>query len=119
MSTQSQELATADDQSREVSTETRPIDVFKAQLDKALPMILPLLPAHITGDKFKSMVVTTVAFNPKLQGCTMPSLLRSVAELAELGLSSNPTMKEADILPASGTTSFARTKPNRAHASAD
>lgn len=96
---QSQEVATQDDAGREVSTETRPIDVFKAQLEKALPMILPLLPAHITGDKFKSMVVTTVAFNPKLQGCTMPSLLRSVAELAELGLSSNPTMKEADILP--------------------
>lgn len=77
----------------------RPIDVFKRQLKKSAAMIMPLLPAHLTEEKFTSMVVTAVAFNPKLQNCSMPSLLRAVAEAAELGLSLNRNLKEADILP--------------------
>lgn len=77
----------------------RPIDKFKSQLDQALPTISAMLPAHVTMAQFKARVITTVAYNPKLLECTPQSLLRACAELAGLGLDSNPKMKEADILP--------------------
>lgn len=79
--------------------EPRVIDTFRANLDKAAAVIMPLLPAHVTAEKFKSMVITTIAYNPKLQECTPTSLLRATADAAELGLSLNPNMKECDILP--------------------
>lgn len=80
-------------------TQNRPIDIFRAQLDRAASTIMPLLPKHISQEKFTSSVITTVAYNPKLQECTPVSLLRAVATAAELGLSLNPVMKECDILP--------------------
>jgi len=79
--------------------QNRPIDIFRAQLDRAASTIMPLLPKHISQEKFTSQVITTVAYNPKLQECTPTSLLRAVATAAELGLSLNPVMKECDILP--------------------
>jgi recombination protein RecT len=77
----------------------RPIDLFKASLDKAAPTIMKMLPRHVSREKFQAMVVTTVAYNEKLLECVPSSLLRATAEAAELGLSLNPSLKEADILP--------------------
>lgn len=77
----------------------RPIDVFKQNLELAAPTIMHMVPAHIGMDKFKAMMVTSVAYNPKLLECTTNSLLRATAEAAELGLSLNPSLREADILP--------------------
>lgn len=88
-----------DNQAIQEVREPRAIDIFKAQFEKAAATIIPLLPAHITEERFKSMVITTIAYNPKLQKCSPTSLLRAVADLAELGLSTNPNLKEADILP--------------------
>ncbi len=97
----SQSVATTDNNAKPPSTQEneRFIDVFKHKLDVASEMIMPLLPAHLTPEKFKSMVITTVAFDPKLQACSIPSLLRAVADAAELGLSLNKNMQECDILP--------------------
>jgi recombination protein RecT len=84
-------------------SESRPIDLFKASLDRAAPMILNMLPAHMRNEagreKFIAMVVTAVAYSDKLLTCTPHSLLRATAEAAELGLSLNQALKEADILP--------------------
>ena len=77
----------------------RPIDTFRHQVELALPTIRHMIPAHITPDKFKAMLVTAVANNQKLLECTSASLLKAAAEAAELGLSLNPSLKEADILP--------------------
>ncbi len=79
-------------------TTTRPIDLFKRQLELAAPTIMKMVPAHMSHDKFQAMVVTAVAYNSDLLECTTASLLRATAQAAELGLSLNPSLKEADIL---------------------
>lgn len=77
----------------------KPIEAFKSQLTLALPTLRHMIPSHISVEKFQSMMVTSVAFNHDLLECTTPSLLRATAQAAELGLSLNPSLKEADILP--------------------
>lgn len=76
----------------------RPIDLFKASLERAAPTIMKMLPAHVPAEKFKAMVVSAIAYDEKLLECSTHSLLRATAEAAELGLSLNKALKEADIL---------------------
>jgi phage RecT family recombinase len=90
----------------------RPIDLFKESLERAAPTIMKMLPAHIPAEKFKAMIITAVAYDPKLLECETHSLLRATAEAAELGLSLNKALKEADILPAwSPNGSVAQMRP--------
>ncbi len=85
--------------SRPTQVATRPIDTFRAQVKLALPTVMRMLPQHVTPEMFESRVVTCVANNPKLLECTSDSLLKACAEAAELGLSLNPQLGEAWILP--------------------
>lgn len=75
-----------------------PIDSFKKELKLMEPNFRPLLPSSIKPEKFEALVVSAVTGNPKLLECTRESLWKSCAQGAELGLSLNPTMGEADIL---------------------
>lgn len=72
---------------------------FKGELELRRPMLEPILPAHVTFDKFVSMVGSAVMSNPELLKCTRQSLLKASMEAAELGLSLNPALKEGDVLP--------------------
>ena len=93
-------------------TALSPVDNFKRELELASPMILKLVPAHVSPEKFKAMVVMAVSNNPKLMECTPASLLRATADSAELGLSLNPNLKECDILPVWGPNgSVAQCRP--------
>jgi len=95
-----QSTAVATQQSQQVTTaDERPIKVFEAKLDLAMPTIRPLIPSHVPIERFKSMIITAVAYDEKLLKCTPNSLLRATVEAAELGLSLNKALKEGDILP--------------------
>lgn len=60
---------------------------------------VPLLPPHVTFDKFEASVRAAITKDPELvTKCIPATLFRAAAEAAELGLSLNPTLKEADIL---------------------
>ena len=80
-------------------TAIRPIDSFKNELKLMEPNFKPLLPEHVPVEKFKAMVIAAVGGNPELLKCTRASLWKACVQGAELGLSLNPTMGEADILP--------------------
>ena len=82
-----------------MTTALRPIDQFKTELKLMEPNFTPLLPANVSVDKFKAMVIAAVGGNPDLLKCTRASLWKACVQGAELGLSLNPTMGEADILP--------------------
>lgn len=82
-----------------MSNALRPIDSFKNELKLMEPNFKPLLPEHVPVEKFKAMVIAAVGGNPKLLECTRASLWKACVQGAELGLSLNPTMGEADILP--------------------
>lgn len=77
----------------------RPIDRFKHQLKLAAPLIRHMVPDHISFEKAEATIVVAVSNNEKLLQCTPQSLLRAAVESLELGLSLNPSLKEADILP--------------------
>jgi len=85
-------------QTQAVAT-TRPIDAFKAELGLRDSMIMAMLPPSVPLAKFKTAVIAAVGGNPKLLECTRPSLMKACIEASELGLSLNPQLAEADILP--------------------
>ena len=76
-----------------------PIDTFKKELKLMEPNFRPLLPKNVKPEKFEALVIAAVSGNPKLLECSRESLWRACVQGAELGLSLNPTMGEADILP--------------------
>ena len=75
------------------------INHFKEQLELRRGPIQALLPPHLGWDKFRAIVITALGSNPRLMECTPSSLMKAVNDSAELGLSVNPAMREADIIP--------------------
>lgn len=59
----------------------------------------PLLPPHVSFEKFQASVRAAIVKDPELvTKCIPATLFRAAAEAAELGLSLAPTLREADIL---------------------
>jgi recombination protein RecT len=82
-----------------MSTAIAPIETFRQELRLQESNFRPLLPSSINPDKFQAIVIAAVSGNPKLLDCTRESLWKACIQGAELGLSLNPTLGEADILP--------------------
>lgn len=76
----------------------KPIDQFRQELIARRPMLASMLPSNIRPEKFESTVIAAIGANPKLLECSRASLMKASIEAAELGLSLNPALKEADIL---------------------
>ena len=76
----------------------KPMDRFKQELAMRESHLRSLLPQAMTVDKFQGIVVAAVADNMDLLECDRGSLLKACLSAAELGLSLNKNMGEADIL---------------------
>jgi recombination protein RecT len=76
----------------------KPMDRFKQELAMREGHLRSLLPQAMTVDKFQAIVVAAVADNMDLLDCDRGSLLKACLSAAELGLSLNKSMGEADIL---------------------
>ena len=76
----------------------KPMDRFKQELAMRESHLRSLLPQAMTVDKFQGIVVAAVADNMDLLDCDRASLLKACLSAAELGLSLNKNMGEADIL---------------------
>jgi recombination protein RecT len=76
----------------------KPMDRFKQELAMREGHLRSLLPQAMTVDKFQGIVVAAVADNMALLDCDRGSLLKACLSAAELGLSLNKSMGEADIL---------------------
>jgi recombination protein RecT len=76
----------------------KPMDRFKQELSMREGHLRSLLPQAMTVDKFQAIVVAAVADNMDLLDCDRGSLLKACLSAAELGLSLNKNMAEADIL---------------------
>jgi recombination protein RecT len=74
------------------------MDRFKQELAMRESHLRSLLPQAMTVDKFQGIVVAAVADNMDLLDCDRGSLLKACLSAAELGLSLNKNMGEADIL---------------------
>lgn len=83
--------------SNQVAT-VKPIDRFKQELGLREAMLKDLLPKGMAVSKFQAIVVAAVADNMDLLDCDRGSLIKSCLQAAELGLSLNKSMAEADIL---------------------
>lgn len=75
-----------------------PIDVFRQELTVRAPHFRPLLPAHVSFEKFSAVVIAAVSSKPNLLKGPRPALFKACRDAAELGLSLNPVLGEGDIL---------------------
>jgi recombination protein RecT len=55
-------------------------------LEKMKPQIEKALPKHMTADRLARVMFTVIRTNPKLLGCSMPSLLGCFMQAAQLGV---------------------------------
>lgn len=80
------------------STAVQPFVQFKDEFERAFPTMTSMLPAHVKPEKFKAIVIAAVTSNPDLLTVDRRSLFKACRDAAELGLSLNPALGEADIL---------------------
>lgn len=80
----------------------KPIDRFKQELTLRNEHIKALLPKSMSYEKFQGIVISAVADNMSLLDCDRGSLIKACLTAAELGLSLNRAMGEADILASYG-----------------
>ena len=87
-------------------TAVAPFQQFKSEIQAAAPSLSKLLPAHISIEKFQQIVLGAVTANPKLLEANRMSLFRACRDAAEIGLSLNPALRQADILVRKGMAQF-------------
>ena len=80
------------------STAVATFSGFKQEFEAAWPQLSKLLPAHVKPEKFQVIVMGVVTNNPDLLTVDRRSLFKACRDAAELGLSLNPALGEADIL---------------------
>lgn len=61
--------------------------------------IADVLPKHLTPEKLTKLVCAAVSRQPLLAQCTMPSLLKQLMILSELGLNPSGALGEAYLIP--------------------
>lgn len=69
-----------------VTMQRRPIDVFRAQLDTQTDQLAAMLPAHVSVEKFKRVVLTGVANAPEILDADRRSLFLACSRAAADGL---------------------------------
>lgn len=79
-----------------------PIQGFELSLSKM--EFAPVLPSHISEDKFKQVVVTAMQKNPNLLSLNRGSLFNACKECAQDGLL--PDGREAALVPFGGTVKY-------------
>jgi phage RecT family recombinase len=75
------------------------INPIKALLTKHSGQIKSLIPANIPADKLVKMAINILQRTPALQQCSSASILNAVVSMAALGLSPDPLLGQAFILP--------------------
>lgn len=70
------------------------------------PQIRKALPSVITPERFTRIVLTALSSNPKLQACTVPSLLGAMMQAAQLGVEPNTPLGQAYLIPYGGVCQF-------------
>lgn len=68
------------------NTPASPATTIAAYLQKMGPEIEKALPKHMDADRLARIALTTIRTNPKLMECSLPSLMGSVMQAAQLGL---------------------------------
>lgn len=75
------------------------IKTFRATLEQLKPQLAMALPRHISAAKMMRVVMTTVQRTPKLLDCQESSILGAVLQCSQMGLSPDPLMGEAHLVP--------------------
>lgn len=66
--------------------DNKPIKTIADYINRMKGEIAKALPKHITADRLARVALTTIRMNPKLQECSVESLLAGIMQAAQLGL---------------------------------
>lgn len=92
---------------RELTTsQPKPIDAFRHQLDKMAVEFDKVLPPHMTPDKLMRTVITSVQNNPKLLDADRNTLFSSIMTGAALGLELDGVTGQGYLVPFKGRVTF-------------
>ncbi len=83
----------------EPKTQLKPIDRFRADLEKHKDTILGAAPQGMDTKRFLELAARTCIGNPQLLDCTPRSLFTAVAEAAALGLDLDGILGHAYLIP--------------------
>lgn len=75
------------------------IVTIRSLLDRYKPELLRILPKELTPDLLARQVMTAIQKNPTIGECTPISVIGSVVECAQLGLSFDGTLGHAALVP--------------------
>jgi recombination protein RecT len=76
-----------------------PQQMLKGALEKAKPEIVKVLPPQLPVDRLFKVVLGATGRNESILKCTIPSILKSVLQAAELGLEIGGQLGEAYLVP--------------------
>lgn len=68
-------------------------------LQRMQPEIERALPRHVDADRMARIALTALRATPKLQRCTVPSLLGCILSAAQLGLEPNTPLQHCYLIP--------------------
>ena len=81
------------------TAEQTPQQKLLAALEVARPSIEKVLPAHLTANRLFKVISSATSRNPKLLNCTIPSIVKSVMQAAELGLEIGGLLGHVYLVP--------------------
>jgi recombination protein RecT len=96
---QQTELTPVEKRKQELAVQNQKFETVKVLLDKYKPSIVQALPKHLTADRIMRVFLTSVSKTPALLDCTQHSLMSSILTTSQLGLSVDPLLGEAYLIP--------------------
>jgi recombination protein RecT len=75
------------------------LDHYVAEIRRSEPQFALALPAHVTPERFTRVAVTVLRNDPKLQACSLPSILSGLMQSAQLGVEIGGVRQQAYLVP--------------------
>lgn len=82
------------------------VATFRHLFEQMKPQIDKVLPKHLDAEALIRIALTAMHRTPKLFDCSAPSILGALSAAAQLGLSFDPTLGEAYLVPYGNQATF-------------
>jgi recombination protein RecT len=75
------------------------LDHYVAEIRRTEPQFALALPSHVTPERFTRVAVTVLRTDPKLQACSLPSIISGLMQAAQLGVEIGGVRQQSYLVP--------------------